>query len=94
MKGINPQSDLGPSPSNCNMNSVFSDELNLSIIDSPNNKMQRTLENIEVENQNLYGSQSNVNPVDIGRLSRPSVLQTSQGSKFIWSWTNFELRYL
>ena len=75
MKGIDPQSDLVPSPSNRNLNSVFSDKLNLSTIDLPNNRMQRTLENIEVENQNLNGSQSNVNCIDIGEFSRPSVLQ-------------------
>ena len=75
MKGIDPQNDLSPSTPNRNLNSVFCNELNLSTIDPPNNRMQRTLENIEVENQNLYGSQPSVNRITIGGLSRPSVLQ-------------------
>ena len=75
MKGIDPQNDLAPSLPNHNLDSVFCNELNLSTIDPPNNRMQRTLENIEVENQNLYGSQPSVNRINIGGLSRPSVLQ-------------------
>ena len=66
MKGIELQNDLVPSPPNRNLNRVFCDELNLSIIDPPNNRMQRNLENIQVENQNLYGSQSNVKSIVIG----------------------------
>ena len=46
MKGIDPQSDLVPSPPNRNLNSVFHDELNLSTIDPPINRMQRNLEKI------------------------------------------------
>ena len=75
MKGINPQNDLVPSPPNLNQNRVFRDELNSSTIEPPNNRMQRTVENIQVENQNLYGSQSNVNSIVIGKISIPSVLQ-------------------
>ena len=75
MKGIDLQNDLAPSPPNPNLNSVFCDKLNLSTISPPNNRMQRTLGNFEVENQNLNGSQSNVNRIAIGELSRPSVLQ-------------------
>ena len=74
MKGIYPQSDLAPSPPNRNSDSVFCNELNLSAIDPPNNRMQRTLESIEIEDQNLYGSQSNVDRITIGGISRPSVL--------------------
>ena len=65
MKGIDPQNDLAPSLPNHNLDSVFCNELNLSTIDPPNNRMQRTLENIEVENQNLYGSQPSVNRINI-----------------------------
>ena len=36
MKGIDPHNDLGPSPTNHNLNRVFCDELNLSTIDPPN----------------------------------------------------------
>ena len=57
MKGIDPQNDLAPSPPNHNLDSVFCNKLNLSTIDPPNNRMQRPSENIEIENQNLYGSQ-------------------------------------
>ena len=77
MKGINPQNDLAPSPPNRNQNRVFRDELDLSTIEPPNNRMQRTVENIQVENQNLYGSQSNVNSIVIGGVSRPSMYNKS-----------------
>ena len=93
MKGINPQNDLEPSPPNHNLKSVFCNELNLSTIDPPNNRMQRTLENIEVENQNLYGSQPSVNRINIGGLSRPSVLQQVRDQTYL-VWTNFGLQYL
>ena len=36
--------------------------------------MQRTLEIIEIEDQNLYVSQSNVDHITIGGISRPTVL--------------------
>ena len=75
MKGIDPQNDLAPSPTNQNLNRLFRDELNLSTIDSPNNRKQRTVENFQVENQNLYGSWSNVNIIVIEGVLRPSVLQ-------------------
>ena len=78
MKGIDPQNDLAPSPPNCNLNRVFCDKLNLSTIDPPINRMQRTLENIQVENQNLYGSQPNVNRIAIGGFSRPRVFQQAR----------------
>ena len=74
MKGIDPQNDLAPSPPNPNLNRVYQDELNLSTIYPPNNRMQRTVENIQVENQNLYASQSDVNSIVIGGVLRPSVL--------------------
>ena len=61
MKVIDPQNDLAPSPPIHNMNSVNFKELNLSTIDPPNNRMQRSFENIGVANQNLYGYQPNVN---------------------------------
>ena len=75
MKGIEPQNDLVPSPPNRSLNSVFCDELNLFTLDPPNNRMQWTLKNIEVEKPNLYGSQPNVNRIAIGGVSRPSVLR-------------------
>ena len=74
LKGIDPQNDIAPSSTNRNLDSVFYNKLNLSTIDSPNNRMQRNLENIEIENQNFYGSPPNVNRITIGELSRPSVL--------------------
>ena len=58
LKGIDQQTGLAPFPQNCNSDSVFLNELNLSSIDPPSNRMQRSLEIIEIENQNLYGSQS------------------------------------
>ena len=53
LKGIDPRIDLVPSPPNRNSECVFSNELNLSTIDPPSNRMQRTLEVIEIEDQNL-----------------------------------------
>ena len=43
-----------------NLDSVFRNELNLSTINPPFSRMQRTLEIIEIEDQNLHGSQSNL----------------------------------
>ena len=42
MKEIDPQINLAPSPPNRNSDSVFRNELNLSTIDPPSNRMQRT----------------------------------------------------
>ena len=50
---LDPQTDLAPSPPNCNSDSVFQNELDLSTIDPPSNRKQRSLEIIEIENQNL-----------------------------------------
>ena len=74
LKGIDPRIDLVPSPPNRNSECVFSNELNLSTIDPPSNRMQRTLEVIEIEDQNFYGSQSNTDCITIGGNSKPSVL--------------------
>ena len=46
-------------------------EVNLSTIDSPNNRMQKTVENFQVENQTLYGSESNLSYGE-GRVSEIS----------------------
>ena len=88
MKGIDPQKDLVPSPLNRNLDSVFRNELDLSTIDPSNNRMQRTLEIIEIEDQNLYGPQSNVDRITLGGISNTSVLhqvrdQASTGSELI-----------
>ena len=53
MKGTDPRIDLVPSPPNRSSDCVFHNELNLTIIDPPCNRMQRTLEVIEIEDQNL-----------------------------------------
>ena len=74
MKVIDPRIDLEPSPSNHNSHCVFRNEFNLSTIDPPSNRMQRTLAVIEIEDQNLYGSQSDTDRITIGGNSRPSVL--------------------
>ena len=63
-----------PSPPNPNSDSVFRNLLNLSTIDPPSDRMQRTLEVIEIEDQNIYGSQSNADYITIGGNLRPSVL--------------------
>ena len=47
-------------------NSVFRNELNFSSINPPSNRMQRSMDVIEVENQNLYGSESNVDCIYTG----------------------------
>ena len=65
MKVIDPQNDLAPSPLNRNLDSFFRNKLNLSTIDPPNNRMQWTLENIEIEDQNVYGPQSNIDPITL-----------------------------
>ena len=54
--------------------------MNLSTIDPPDNRIQRTLESIEVENQNLYGSQPNVNPITMGE-SQDQVYCNKSGIK-------------
>ena len=46
----------------------------MSTIDPPIKRMQRTLEIIEIEDQNLYGFLSNIDRFTIGGISRPSVL--------------------
>ena len=68
MKGIDLQNDLAPSPPNRNLDSVLCNKLNLSTIYPPNNRMQKNLESIEVENQNLFSSQPNVNRITIWGL--------------------------
>ena len=60
MKWIDSQNDLAPSPPNLNLDSVFCNVLNLSTIDPPNYRIQRTLEIIEIDDQNVCGVQSNV----------------------------------
>ena len=70
--GIDLQISLAPSHPNPNSDSVFRNEMNMSTIDPPSNRMQRTLEIIEIDDQNLYGSQSN--SITIGGISRPSLL--------------------
>ena len=94
MKGIDTHNDLVPLPPNPNWDSVFHDVLDLSTIDPPNNRMQRTLEIIEIEDQNLYSPQSNVDCINLGGISRPSVLhqvrdQTSPGQKLISGCNTF-----
>ena len=65
VKGIDLQIDLARFSPNGNSDSVLNSELNLSTIDPPSNRMQRTLEIIEIEDQNLYGSQSNIDRITI-----------------------------
>ena len=60
LRGIDPQIDMAPFLPNQNLDSVFRNELNLSTINPPFSRMQRTLEIIEIEDQNLHGSQSNL----------------------------------
>ena len=56
------------------MDNVFHDELDLSTIDNPTNRMQRTSEVIEIGDQNLYGPKSNTVSIAIGGNPRPNVL--------------------
>ena len=56
--------------------------------------MQRTLKNIEIKNQNLYGSQTSVNCITTEDFSKPSVLhqvrdQTSPGPGLTFGCNTF-----
>ena len=72
--GNDPQIDMAPSLPNQNLDSVFRNELNLSTINPPSNRMQRTLEVIDIEDQNLCGSQSNIDCITVGGNVRPVAL--------------------
>ena len=74
LKGVDLQIDLAPFHPNRNLDSVICKELKLSTIDPPNNRMQRTLKVIEIEDQNLCGSQSNTDCITVERNLRLVVL--------------------
>ena len=79
LKGIDPQIDLAPSLPNRNSDSVFCNELNISTIDPPSKRMQKTLEVIEIEDQNLCGSQSNADCITVGGKLRPDFIGVPSG---------------
>ena len=54
------QIDIAILPSDLNLDSSFHHELNLSSIDPPSNRMQTIHGIVEIQNQNLYGSESNI----------------------------------
>ena len=57
---------MAPPHSSQISNSVFRNELNLFSINPPSNRMQRSMDVVEVENQNMYGSESNVDCINTG----------------------------
>ena len=60
LKGVDSQIDIAILPSDLNLDSSFHHELNLSSIDPPSNRMQTIHGIVEIQNQNLYGSESNI----------------------------------
>ena len=60
LKGADSQIDMAIPCSDLNLDSSFHPELNLSSIDPPSSRMQMIHGVVEIQNQNLYGSESNV----------------------------------
>ena len=60
LKGADSQIDIVIPCSDLNLDSSFHHDLNLSSIDPPSNRMQTIHGVVEVRNQNLYGSESNI----------------------------------
>ena len=59
MRRINPQIDMASPHWSQISDSVIQNELNLSSINPISNRMQRSMDVIEIQNQNMYGSESN-----------------------------------
>ena len=91
MKGIDPQNDLVPSPPNCNLDSVFCNELNLSTIDPPMIEYKGLWKTLMLRANTCMVLNLMLTPW--GTLATKCIA-TSQGTNITWSWTNFAFQYL
>ena len=80
LKGADPQIDMATSPSSQTLNSVFCNELNLSTTNPPPNRIQITLDVVEIEDQNLHGPESNIDCINMGGKCETVCFAPSQGS--------------
>ena len=74
LRGVDPQIDMAPSLSCQTLDSIFCKKLNLSTINPLSIRMLRTLEVVEIEDQNLHGSESNIDCINVGGNVRPFAL--------------------
>ena len=70
MKGADSQVDIAIPRSNLILDSSFRNELNLSTINPPSNRMQMTPDVVEVRDQNLHVQESNINRIYEGENVR------------------------
>ena len=66
LRGTDPQIDMAISHSSWVSDIVFHNKLNLSSINPPSNRVQRSIDVIEIEDQNVYGSESNFDRTNVG----------------------------
>ena len=66
LRKIDQQIDMAPSHSNQLSDIMFCNELKLANINTPSNRIQRSMDVIEVGNQNIYSSESNFDCINMG----------------------------
>ena len=68
---------MAPSHSSRLSDSIFCNELNLSSINPPSNRIQRSIDVVEIEHQNVYGPESSSDCINVRGNVRSSGFTSS-----------------